>query len=200
MTLVPVANLNVTEDVDRLRAEHMELADKVSAPPPDSAQTIDSKRKVASVRAECADIREARPLQKEQRLGIALAVRFERGNTVRKREVIANLLEWASGGEIPVRVADERNVEVIANASEDGKTLIITAIVLRADVIDRLDLMFADEWLDASVEELDADGNWRPFAVEATDERRIRRFSGEFRPGISRIFRLSRRGVGGDSP
>ena len=112
--------------------------------------------------------------------------------SIRKREVIANLLEWASGGEIPVRVADERNVEVIANASADGKTLVVTAIVLRADVIDRLDLVFADEWLDASVEELGADGIWRPFSAASTDEHRIRRFAGEFRPGISRIFRLRR--------
>lgn len=112
--------------------------------------------------------------------------------SVRKREVIANLLEWASGGEIPVRVADERNVEVIANASADGRSIVITVIVLRADVIDRLDLMFAGEWLDAAVEELDAGGIWRTFKTEMTDECRIRRFGGEFRPGISRIFRLRR--------
>ena len=110
--------------------------------------------------------------------------------SVRKREVIANLLEWASGGEIPVRVADERNVEIIANESADKKTLVITAIVLRADVIDRLDLVFADEWLDASAEELGADGVWRPFKPVQTDERRIRRLDGEFRPGIARVFRL----------
>lgn len=110
--------------------------------------------------------------------------------SIRKREVIANLLEWASGGEIPVRVADERNVEIIANESADKKTLVITAIVLRADVIDRLDLVFADEWLDASAEELGADGVWRPFKPVQTDERRIRRLDGEFRPGIARVFRL----------
>lgn len=42
-------------------------------------------------------------------------------------------------------------------ASEDGKTLVVTAVVPRADVIDRLDLMFADECLDASVAEFGAD-------------------------------------------
>ena len=48
------------------------------------------------------------------------------------------------------------------------------------------------EWLDAAVEELDAGGIWRTFKTEMTDECRIRRFGGEFRPGISRIFRLRR--------
>lgn len=110
--------------------------------------------------------------------------------SIRKREVIADLLEWTSGGEIPVRVADERNVEVIANENTDGRTLVVTAIVLRADVIDRLDLQFAEKWLKAPVEELGQDGVWRPFAAALTAWPRIRRFGGEFRPGIARVFRL----------
>ncbi|MBQ3341311.1 MAG: acetylxylan esterase [Kiritimatiellae bacterium] len=113
--------------------------------------------------------------------------------SVRKREVIADLLEWASGGEIPVRVADERNVEVIANESPDGKTMVLTVLVLRADCIDGIDLMFSGEWLNADAEELGYDGKWRTFAVGRTEWRRNRRFGGEFRPGIARIFRLRRK-------
>lgn len=113
--------------------------------------------------------------------------------SIRKREVIADLLEWASGQEIPVRVADERNVEVIANSTPDGKTMVVTAIVLRADVIDRLDLQLSETWRMATVEELGADGQWRPFATQPTAWPRIRRFGGEFRPGIARIFRFRQR-------
>jgi hypothetical protein len=109
--------------------------------------------------------------------------------SLRKREVLSELLEWTARREIPVRVADEANVMLLASASDDGKTIVVTVINLRADIIDGLALLFAPYWMDASVEELAMDGAWQKISAQRTSSR-IRRLEGLFAPGIFRVFKF----------
>ena len=107
----------------------------------------------------------------------------------RKREVLSELLEWTARREIPVRVADEANVMLLASASDDGNAMVTTVVNLRPDLIDGLDLLFASHWMDASVEELASDGAWRKISAQRTSSR-IRRLEGLFAPGIFRVFKF----------
>ena len=109
--------------------------------------------------------------------------------SLRKREVLSELLEWTARREIPVRVADEANVMLLASASDDGNAMVTTVVNLRSDLIDGLDLFFASHWMDASVEELASDGAWRKISAQRTSPR-IRRLDGLFAPGISRVFKF----------
>ena len=111
--------------------------------------------------------------------------------STRKREVLANLLEWTGRGEIPVRVADEPNVMLLASADEDQRTLVATIINLRPDIIDGLDLLFAAQWMEASAEELASDGVWHQISAQRTSSR-IRRLEGLFAPGIARVFKFAK--------
>lgn len=109
--------------------------------------------------------------------------------SLRKREALVNLLE-ETGGEICARVADERNVELIANS--DGRSLVLTVIVLRPDILDHLDLVLSKEWLGRPIESLADDGTWHPLGAlaPASADPRTLRLPGVFRPGVSRGFRL----------
>ena len=78
---------------------------------------------------------------------------------------------------------------LLASASDDGKTIVVTVINLRADIIDGLALLFAPSWMDASVEELASDGAWRKISAQRTSSR-IRRLEGLFAPGIFRVFKF----------
>ena len=109
--------------------------------------------------------------------------------SLRKREVLSELLEWTARREIPVRVADEANVMLLASASDDGKAIVVTVVNLRADIIDGLALLFAPYWMDASVEELASDGAWQKSSAQRTSSR-IRRLEGLFAPGIFRVFKF----------
>ena len=111
--------------------------------------------------------------------------------STRKREVLADLLEWTVQDEIPVRVADEPNVMLLASADEDWKTLVVTIIDLRPDIIDGLDLLFATQWMEASAKELASDGVWHQISSLQTSPR-IRRLEGIFAPGIARVFKFAK--------
>ncbi len=111
--------------------------------------------------------------------------------STRKREVLADLLEWTARREIPVRIAKEPNVMLLANADNDERTLILTVINLRPDILDGLALKLGDGWADASAEEMDDAGEWHALNLPSAVSR-IRRIEGAFAPGISRIFRLTK--------
>ena len=111
--------------------------------------------------------------------------------STRKREVLSDLLEWTARRELPVRVADETNVMLLANADAGEKTLVLTVVNLRPDILDGLALLAAPEWLDAAAEEVDASGQWNPVALPPAPGPRLLRLEGCFNPGIARVFRLS---------
>ena len=113
--------------------------------------------------------------------------------STRKREVLSDLLEWTARRELIVRVADEANVMLLANADAEGTTLVLTIVNLRPDILDGLVLLVASDWLSASVEELDASGHWIPVALQPPAAPRLLRLEGDFAPGISRIFRFNKR-------
>lgn len=111
--------------------------------------------------------------------------------STRKREVLSGLLEWTARRELPARVAEEANVMLVARADECERSLVITVINLRPDILDGLAILLGDGWAEASAEELDGSGEWRPLPPPPSTSR-VRRFEGAVAPGISRIFRLTK--------
>ena len=109
--------------------------------------------------------------------------------SARKREVLSDLLEWTARREIPVRVATEDNVMLLANGDDAGTTLVLTVVNLRPDILDGLALKLGEGWTEASVEELDDAGTWNPIDIPPAVSR-IRRIPGAFNPGISRVLRF----------
>lgn len=109
----------------------------------------------------------------------------------RKRELVRVLFDWLSGGTIPAAVDGEPNVSLLVH--EGGGKMVFLVTVLRPDVLDGVDILPCRK-LSGMFEELDSGGCWVPAATAAGRRNGAIRLVGEFRPGVSRIFRC---GTGG---
>ena len=82
----------------------------------------------------------------------------------RKRRALVLLLEWLHRQPLPVTVARDPNIFLLANKS-DSHDLFLTVINLSADRRSRLCLSLADEWSAASVHRLTTTAQWEPLVA-----------------------------------
>lgn len=107
----------------------------------------------------------------------------------KKRELVRLLFNWLSDGAIPAMIDGAPNVSLLVHQGDGKAVLMVT--VLRPDVLDGIDIQLSRN-LKGSFEELGADGKWISAATVAGRRNGSIRLVGEFRPGISRIFRCVR--------
>ena len=102
----------------------------------------------------------------------------------RKRELYRIVFEWLANNPFGLyaTVADEQNVFLFASTANDEQEMVLTAVNMRMDTLPKLDILLSPWWKDASVEEADAEGVWKPGD-----------FTGPCYPGQARVFRLRRR-------
>jgi len=84
----------------------------------------------------------------------------------KKKELVRHTIEWLGKRPLPVFVRQTPNVMCIFNQARSNVYAVATLISLNSDPYDSLALDVAPEWIKAKIELLQADGRWKPAAVQ----------------------------------
>jgi len=84
----------------------------------------------------------------------------------KKKELVRHTIEWLGKGPLTVFVKHTANVMCILNQARSGVYGVATLISLNSDPYDSLLLDVAPEWIKSKIELLQADGRWKPAAVD----------------------------------
>ncbi len=87
----------------------------------------------------------------------------------KKKELVRETIEWLGNEKLPVFINDHPNIFCICNKSNNGNYMIVTAINLGLDKFDYLSVDVPQEWKNAAVTQLEANGNWMPLNVHRKD-------------------------------
>ena len=103
----------------------------------------------------------------------------------RKRKVVVDTLRWLAGDAAPLSiwatVKNEPNVMLVARTPNSEAFLLLTVVNMSMDRLEKVEIELDPHYSGGSVEELGADGTWRPGS-----------FAGAYTAGEVRVFRISR--------